>query len=318
MSEKIAVGIDVAKATLDIAFGTEGTVATYPNTPTGHEELLSALAGYRVDLVVLEATGTYEVAVGCALQAAGYAVAIVNPRQARDFARAMGNLAKTDRIDARALAQLAQVLAQRTDRDKIVKILPSPLQQELQALVARRRQLVTLLTSERQRLGISHEAVRESVAAVIEVLHSQIKAVEATLAKHVQAHHTSLVELLSSVRGVGTATIATLIADVPELGKLTRREVSALIGVAPFNRDSGVFRGKRMIFGGRAAVRRMLYMATLAAVRFNPVISVFYHRLVTTGKPKKVVLVACMRKLLTILNAIVKTGKPWDESIHAA
>jgi transposase len=224
--------------------------------------LLSALAEYEVDLVVLEATGTYEVAAGCALQATGYAVAIVNPRQARDFAKAMGNLAKTDRIDARALAQLAQVLAQRTDRDKIVKILPSLLQQELQALVARRRQLVTLVTSERQRLGISHEVVRESVAAVIDVLHSQIKAVEAALARHVKAHHASLVELLSSVRGVGPATIATLIADVPELGKLTRREVSALIGVAPFNRDSGAFRGKRMIFGGRAAVRRMLYMAT--------------------------------------------------------
>lgn len=318
MSEKIAVGIDVAKATLDVAFGVTGIVTTYPNTPAGHDELLCALADCQVDLAVLEATGSYEVAIACALQGAGYAVAIVNPRQARDFAKAMGNLAKTDRIDARILAQFAHVLAQRTDRDKIVKILSSPLQQELQALVARRRQLVTLLTSERQRLGISHQLVRESIIIVIGVLQDELKAVEAALTKHVKAHHARLVEPLSSVRGVGPATVATLIADVPELGKLTRREVSALIGVAPFNRDSGTFRGKRMIFGGRAAVRRMLYMATLAAVRFNPVIGTFYHRLVATGKPNKVVLVACMRKLLTILNAIAKTGKPWDESIHTA
>jgi transposase len=318
MSEKIVVGIDVAKVTLDVAFGPAGKVATYPNTPAGHDDLLSALVGSRVDLVVLEATGSYEVAVGCALQGAGYAVAIVNPRQARDFAKAMGNLAKTDRIDARALAQLAQVLAQRTDREKFVKMLPSPLQQELQALVARRRQLVALWVSERQRLGISHPAVRDCVTAVIDAVHGQIKAVETALAKHIKAHHTSLLELLSSVRGVGPATVATLIADVPELGNLTRREVSALIGVAPFNRDSGAFRGKRTIFGGRAAVRRMLYMATLAAVRFNPVVGAFYQRLVATGKPRKVALAACMRKLLTILNAIAKTGKPWDESIHTA
>jgi transposase len=197
-------------------------------------------------------------------------------------------------------------------------MLPSPLQQELQAPVARRRQLVALWVSERQRLGISHPAVRDCVTAVIDAVHGQIKAVETALAKHIKAHHTSLLELLSSVRGVGPATVATLIADVPELGNLTRREVSALIGVAPFNRDSGAFRGKRTIFGGRAAVRRMLYMATLAAVRFNPVVGAFYQRLVATGKPRKVALVACMRKLLTILNAIAKTGKPWDESIHTA
>ncbi|CDM90494.1 IS110 family transposase [Xenorhabdus bovienii] len=317
MTKTICIGIDVAKASLEIALGAQGTVMTYPNTPEGHDELAATLTNYEIDLVVLEATGGYEVSVACVLQTIGLAVAIVNPRQARDFAKAMGNLAKTDKIDAQVLAQLALVLSQRTDRDKIVRILPSAQQRVLQAMIARRRQLVVLSISEHQRLGNCHPDIRESITLMISFIQEQLKVIESALSKHIKTYHRSKLDLLSTVKGVGPATIATLIADVPELGKLTRREISALIGVAPFNRDSGFFRGKRTIFGGRAMVRRMLYMATLTAIRFNPVLCAFYKRLTEAGKPNKVAIVACMRKLLVILNAMIKTNKPWDESFHS-
>ncbi|CDH21242.1 transposase [Xenorhabdus bovienii str. kraussei Quebec] len=316
MTKTICIGIDVAKASLEIALGAQGTVMTYPNTPEGHDELAATLTNYEIDLVVLEATGGYEVSVACVLQTIGLAVAIVNPRQARDFAKAMGNLAKTDKIDAQVLAQLALILSQRTDRDKIVRILPSAQQRVLQAMIARRRQLVVLSISERQRLGNCHPDIRESITLMISFIQEQLKVIESALSKHIKTYHRSKLDLLSTVKGVGPATIATLIADVPELGKLTRREISALIGVAPFNRDSGFFRGKRTIFGGRAMVRRMLYMATLTAIRFNPVLCAFYKRLTEAGKPNKVAIVACMRKLLVILNAMIKTNRPWDESFH--
>ncbi|MDC9595734.1 IS110 family transposase [Xenorhabdus anantnagensis] len=316
MTEIIYVGIDVAKASLDVAFGVQGTMMTFPNTPEGHEELTVALANYAIDLVVLEATGGYEMPAACALQAIGLAIAIVNPRQARDFAKAMGHLAKTDKIDALVLAQLALVLSQRADRDKIARILPSAQQRVLQAMITRRRQLVALSISERQRLGNCHPEVRESITLMINFMQEQLKAIESALSKHIKTYHRPKLDLLSTVKGVGPATIATLIADVPELGKLTRREISALIGVAPFNRDSGFFRGKRTIFGGRAMVRRMLYMATLTAIRFNPVLCAFYNRLIVAGKPNKVAIIACMRKLLVILNAMIKTNKSWDESFH--
>ncbi|MCT8353537.1 IS110 family transposase [Photorhabdus kayaii] len=316
MTETICVGIDVAKASLEIALSAQGIVMTFPNTPEGHDQLASTLANYEIDLVALEATGGYEMPVACVLQTRGLAVAIVNPRQARDFAKAMGYLAKTDKIDAQMLAQLALVLSQQTDRDKIIRVLPSAQQQVLQAMITRRRQLVTLSVSERQRLGSCHPEIRESITLMISFIQEQIKVIESALSKHIKAYHRSKLDLLSTVKGVGPATIATLIADVPELGKLTRREISALVGVAPFNRDSGLFRGKRTIFGGRAMVRRMLYMATLTAIRFNPVLCAFYKRLTEAGKPNKVAIVACMRKLLVILNAMIKTNKPWDESFH--
>ena len=276
------------------------------------------MAGQTVELIAMEASGGLERDLACALQAAGFAVAVVNPRQARDFARTMGYLAKTDRIDARALAALAQMLARRPERDKFVKALPTAEQQALQALVARRRQLVTMLVAERQRLATSHKAARASIEALMKAIRQQLDTVEAQLASHIDAHHAALAHQLASVRGIGPATIATLIADVPELGALSRREIAALIGLAPFNRDSGQMRGKRTIFGGRADVRRALYMATLAAIRFNRVIRQFYDRLVAAGKPKKVAIVACMRKLLTILNAMVRSGASWNDSIHLA
>ena len=318
MPESIVVGIDIAKLSFDAALGVTTDVRTFPNDDAGHEALITALAGQTVELIVMEATGGLERDLACALQAAGFAVAVVNPRQARDFARAMGYLAKTDRIDAHALAVLAQVLARHPERDKFVKALPTAEQQALQALVARRRQLVTMLVAERQRLATSHKAARASIEALMKAIRQQLDTVEAQLASHIDAHHAALAHQLASVRGIGPATIATLIADVPELGALSRREIAALIGLAPFNRDSGQMRGKRTIFGGRADVRRALYMATLAAIRFNRVIRQFYDRLVAAGKPKKVAVVACMRKLLTILNAMVRSGASWNDSIHLA
>ncbi len=318
MPESIVVGIDIAKLSFDAALGVTTDVRTFPNDDAGHEALITALAGQTVELIVMEATGGLERDLACALQAAGFAVAVVNPRQARDFARAMGYLAKTDRIDAHALAVLAQVLARHPERDKFVKALPTAEQQALQALVARRRQLVTMLVAERQRLATSHKAARASIEALMKAIRQQLDTVEAQLASHIDAHHAALAHQLASVRGIGPATIATLIADVPELGALSRREIAALIGLAPFNRDSGQMRGKRTIFGGRADVRRALYMATLAAIRFNRVIRQFYDRLVAAGKPKKVAIVACMRKLLTIPNAMVRSGASWNDSIHLA
>lgn len=318
MPEAIVIGIDIAKQTFDAAVGVTGSIETFTNDDAGHNELLARLAGKSVDLVVMEATGGLERDLACTLQAAGFAVAVVNPRQARDFAKAMGYLAKTDRIDAKALAELAQVLSRHPERSRFITILPTAEQQALQALVARRRQLVAMHVAEHQRLAVSHPCARASIEAIIKALRAQLDEVEAELARHIKAHHADLAKRLASARGVGPATIATLIADVPELGHLSRKEISALIGVAPFNRDSGQMRGKRSIFGGRAQVRSGLYMATLVAIRFNAVIEHFYSRLVAAGKPKKVAIVACMRKLLTILNAMARTGKSWDDSIHIA
>ncbi|HWH72395.1 MAG TPA: IS110 family transposase [Candidatus Sulfotelmatobacter sp.] len=318
MPEPIVVGIDIAKETFDAAFGTTGDVQTFSNDDAGYDALLGALAGRPVDLVVMEATGGLERHLACTLQAAGFAVAVVNPRQARDFAKSLGRLAKTDRIDAQALADFAQVLSHHPKREKIVKPLSTPEQKELQALVARRRQLVTMLVAEQQRLALSHKATHKSIQAIIEAIRKQLDKVEKDLTTHIGEHHAELSRQLSSVRGIGPATIAILIAEVPELGSLSGKEIGALIGVVPFNRDSGKMRGKRTIFGGRANVRRALYMATMAAIRFNQAIRRFYERLVASGKPKKVAIVACMRKLLTILNAMVKSNTPWDESLHLA
>lgn len=318
MPETIVVGIDIAKQTFDAAIGIGGNIETFANDDAGHDALLARLAGVAVDLIVMEATGGLERDLACMLQAAGFAVAVVNPRQARDFAKAMGYLAKTDRIDAKALAELAQVISRHPERERFISALPTPKQQALQALVARRRQLVIMHVAEHQRLAVSHAIARKSIEALIRAIRAQLDEVEAELAKHIETHHADLAKRLTSVLGIGPATVATLIADVPELGRLSRREISALIGVAPFNRDSGQMRGKRTIYGGRGQVRRGLYMAALAAIRFNVVIKQFYERLVAVGKPKKVAIVACMRKLLTILNAMARTRKSWDDSLYFA
>lgn len=316
ISAAITVGIDVSKATLDVAVGLNSPPLSLMNDIEGFDALLLQLAAHSVALIVMEATGGLETAAACALQAAGYAVAIINPRQARDFARAMGQLAKTDRIDARILAQLGEVIERHPERDRFIKPLPTVEQQVLAALVTRRRQLIAMLVAERNRLAQVHAQTRKSVDTIIGALTKELERIDHDMAEHIRTHFADLSALLNSVKGVGPATIATLIAEVPELGKLSRREISGLIGIAPINRDSGLMRGKRTIFGGRSSVRRVLYMAALVAVRHNPVIQTFYNRLVTAGKPKKVALVACMRKLLTILNAMVKGAQPWDAAFH--
>ena len=313
---RVTVGVDVAKSTLEVAISGRTATLALANDEAAHAALLAELSGLDVGLVLFEATGGFELACATALQLAGLPVAVINPRQARDFARAMGHLAKTDRIDARVLADMARTLVQRDDLSKLVKPLPNAQQLELQGLVTRRRQLMAMKLAEDHRMKMPGVRQRRSLNTIIKALDREIARVDKDLQAFVGANHAELAALLDSVKGVGQATISTLLAEVPELGKLSGREVSALVGVAPINRDSGTMRGKRAIFGGRPDVRRVLFMAALVASRHNPVIKVFYQRLLAAGKPKKVALVACMRKLLTILNAMVRTGKPWNQALH--
>jgi transposase len=309
---EVVVGIDVASEQLDVmVLGTGWTATRYGNDAEGHSALAAALTPLGVQLVVLEASGGYEAAVACALQAAGLPVAVINARQARDFAKTLGRLAKTDRIDARTLADLAGVLLRQPEVARWVRPLADAEQQDLAGLVTRRRQLTAMLVAERQRLRLSRPLVRPSVEAMIVALRAQLDDVEGQMVAHVAQHHGELDRLLRTVKGIGPVASATLIAEMPELGALNRRQISALIGVAPWARDSGATRGRRHISGGRGEVRRLIYMATLTAVRHNPVLRAFYQRLVAVGKLKKVALVACMRKLITIVNAMVRDRQPF-------
>jgi transposase len=317
----LSVGVDVAKATLGVGFSDRDATLVSANDELGHAALLAHLADLRAEgaaigLIVLEATGRLEVEVATSLQLAGYPVAVVNPRQARDFARAMGYLAKTDRIDARVLALMGQTLLQRADLAKLVKPLPDEQQRMLQAMVTRRRQLMAMRIAEQQRASGPDKRMRRSLNIILKALDRELARVDKEMQAFIGEHHAELAALLDGVKGVGKAIISTLLAEVPELGKLSGREVSALVGVAPINRDSGTMRGKRTIFGGRPSVRKVLFMAALVASRHNPVIKVFYQRLLAAGKPNKLALTACARKLLTILNAMVRTGKPFDAAIH--
>jgi transposase len=303
------VGIDVASEHVDVvAIGAElaASLARVSNDADGHSALADGLARLQPALVLMEATGGYEAALACALQAAGLRVAVINPRMARDFARAMQRLAKTDRIDAATLAELAGVLARRPDAERFIRPLSEPEQQDLAALVTRRRQLVGMQLSERQRLRLARPVARPSIEAMIEAIKRQLDDVEAAMARHVEQHHFALAKVLQGVAGIGKVAAATLIAELPELGRLNRRQICALVGVAPYANDSGSSRGRRRIAGGRFEVRRALYMATLTATRHNTAIRDFYERLVAAGKLKKVALIACMRKLITHLNAIAR------------
>jgi transposase len=317
-SQPIYAGIDVSKASLELAVGAQGTVLSFSNDPTGHAALLKALIGLQraVGLVVLESTGGYEFECALYLQTAGLAVAVVPPRQARDFARAMGRLAKTDRIDAQGLAHMASVLAAGDDVARYTQALPSAKQLALRALVVRRRQLVQMQVAETHHLHTGIATATKSIRAMLKSIGTQIRHVEQEIAKQVQSHYQALTEQLCTVKGVGLRTATTLVAELPELGKLSRRGISALVGVAPMNHDSGRMRGKRVIYGGRASVRAVLYMATLVATKHNRVIKVFYERLLGAGKPKKLALVACMRKLLIILNAMVRDNKQFSFAAH--
>ena len=318
MSDLTFIGIDVSSQTLEIASSREHATWQVTNDSDGIEQLARQLTGLEPGLIVLEATGGYEFEAACALQAAGLMIAVVNPRAARDFARAMGALAKTDAIDARMLAAFARVLHQHPERDRFIKPLADAELQQLQALVLRRRQIVQMLTSERQRWRLAHAVAKPSLERHIEFLKSELADSDGEVAAHVEKHHAQLAKALASVPGIGAASVAILLAELPELGKLDRRRIAALVGVAPLNRDSGQMRGQRSIYGGRADVRRTLYMATLTAVRHNPPLKAFYDKLVAAGKRKKVALVAAMRKLLGMLNAIAKHGSTWDPSLHSA
>ena len=315
----VTVGIDVAKAHVDVCvLGVASGVQRFANDADGHSALAAALLPLGAGLVVMEATGGYEAALACALQASGLPVAVLNPRQARDFARSMGRLAKTDAVDARMLAEMAAVLVHREDLARFVRPVADECQQWLAALVTRRRQLLAMLGSERQRLQITPRKLHSSIEAIIAAIKAQLDDLEAQMMDHVREHFSGLDGLLQSTSGIGPVASATLIAQLPELGRLNRREIAALVGVAPMSNDSGNRKGRRRVQGGRFEIRRVLYMATLTAARYNPVIRAFYERLKAAGKLPKVALVACMRKLLTMLNAMVRTGKPWDNALHGA
>lgn len=322
-TSSLTVGIDVAKATLEVGLSDRLSTSSHPNDEAGHATLLARLEqlraqGAHIGLVVLEATGGHEAEVAWALQLAGWPVVVVNPRQARDFARSMGKLAKTDSIDALLLAQLGQTLLQRPDLAKLIKPLPDERQRMLQAMVTRRRQLLAMRMAEQQRAAGPERRMRKSLNIMLKALDRELARLEQEMQAFIGEHHAELLALLGEVKGVGKATISTLLAEVPELGELSGREISALVGVAPINRDSGTLRGKRTIFGGRPQVRKVLFMAAMVASRYNPVIKVFYERLLAAGKPKKLALTACMRKLLTILNAMAKARKPFNTGLHLA
>jgi len=320
MSESaVVIGIDVAKARLDVAVvGAPIAAAQFANEPDGHGELLARIEPLAPALVVLEATGGHESLIVCALQAAGLAVAVVNPRQAHAFTKALGHLAKTDRIDAAALAELGRTLLARNDLARYLRPLASLEQQDLAALVTRRRQLVTMLHMERQRLTLARRAVRGSIKRLIAAIERQLDGVDGDLAHHVREHFAELDHVLRSMGGIGPVASATLIAELPELGRLDRRQIAALVGIAPMACDSGTMHRRRRIRGGRFQLRRTLYMATLAATRHNPIIRAHYRRLVDAGKFKKVALVACMRKLLIILNAMARNHTEFNAGhVHA-
>lgn len=310
---KWLVGIDVSRDWLDVSIN-QAPSQRYANDLEGHDALLKELASGQVDLVVMEATGGYETEAACALQAAGHAVAVVNPRHARSFAQALGLLAKTDQVDARMLAQFADVLSRHPERERYIKPLAEEAQQMLAELVTRRRQVLGMLTAERNRLAVARAAARKSIKEVIEVLKRQLHTLDHQLDKHIKAHCTQSADLLRTVKGVGPVLIATLLSALPELGRLCRRRISALVGVAPLANDSGHRRGKRHCWGGRTEVRTTLYMGTLSAIRYNPAIKAFHDHLRAKGKPAKVAIVACMRKLLTILNAMVRDQKAFQHS----
>lgn len=310
------IGIDVAKAKFDWNVHTELVCHSAGNDPAGFEALLEDLRARRIKLIVVEATGGLEQALIGFLIGHGLPVARVNPRAARDFARSQGHLAKTDAIDARALAHYAHTLAHKADQAG-VKFEAVPEQIEaLQVLVVRRRQLLDMRTAELNRRTGAMRVLRKSIDAVILTLNEQIAALNADISSHLGEHFKDLDQRLESIKGVGPNTCAAVIAFMPELGCVDNRRAAKLAGLAPLNNDSGKQRGKRSIWGGRSLVRCALYMATLSAVRHNPVIKAFYDRLVAAGKPKKVALTACSHKLLRILNAMARSGQPWSPQLH--
>lgn len=312
----MVVGIDVAKAELVVAPGSVSEVATRTNDESGVRALVQQLTALKPDLVVLEATGGYDLPCVAALTAAQLPVVVVNPRQVRDFAKATGQLAKTDRIDARVLALFGERV------QPAVRALPDERTRELEAMLTRRRQLLEMRQAERNRveqvIGRVQRPINQSLKKHIAYLERELAMTDTELGRLIRESPVwrERDDLLQSVPGIGPVVAQTLLAELPELGQLNRRAIAKLVGVAPLNRDSGMWRGQRAIYSGRATVRAAMYMAALVAARRNPVLKAFYQRLVARGKAKKVALVACMRKLLTILNHMVRTGERWNAHRH--
>lgn len=311
-SARIFVGIDVSKSRLDLFMLPSGKALGVENTPAGIEQIVELLLPLGVSLVVIEATGRYERRVAAELLNRGIRVAVVNPRQARDFARALGKLAKTDAIDAQVLAQFAALdvarVCEKVPENRVI----------LDDRITRRRQVVGMLVMEKNRLeGLVDKLTIKLVQKVIRLLEGQIDQLDREIAKLIESDDDwrKRRDLIISVPGVGPVTANALVSELPELGKLNRQQIAALVGVAPMNFDSGKMRGKRAIRGGRASVRTALYMAAFCSRKYNPVIKAFVERLIGEGKPFKVALTAAMRKLLTILNAMVKTNQLWKENL---
>jgi transposase len=310
VSDNTFVGIDVAQATLDVHVWPGAKRFSYANDANGIQSLIKLLQEQPPELIVLEATGGYEIVVSAHLAAAQLPVAVVNPRQVRAFASGIGKLAKTDRIDAQVLARFAETVR------PPVRPIATDEEKRLRDLVVRRQQLVDMRAQEKNRLrGTAHTRVKRSVQAVITLLDLQIKEIEDDLDDTIKNTPVwrEKEELYQSAKGVGPVTSQMLVALLPELGQLTAKQIASLVGLAPFNRDSGKMRGKRMITGGRALVRKVLYMAIVSATKFNPPIKAFYQRLIQAGKPAKVAMVACMRKLLVILNSMARKNEPFRE-----
>ena len=308
MEKKIYVGIDVSKDTLDVAVHGDKQHWSFPNNETGITKAVSKFKELSPELVVLEATGGFEVFLATELVVAKIPTAVVNPRQIRDFAKSVGMLAKTDILDARIIARFAATVQPNPHP------MPDIEAQELGALTARRRQIINMITAEKNRLSTAGETVKPGISAHINWLEKELSEINRNIKQKVKDSPIwrEKDELLQSVPGVGPNLSATILAELPELGTLNRKQIAALVGVAPLNRDSGTLRGKRTTWGGRATVRTALYMATLVATRCNPVIRHFYERLREAGKAAKVALTACMRKLLTVLNAMLKYHTSWN------
>ncbi len=300
------VGIDISKDSLDVAVHASDTQWVFPNDRTGISKLCKKLVSLKPSLVVFEATGGYEMALYLALDEAGLPAAPVNARQVRDFARSTGKLAKTDSLDARVIAHFGFAIQPAPH--------PVPDTQELKEVQARRIQLIEMITAETNRLRGAPKALKRRIEVHIAFLKSELDGIDSELEEMIQKDPawSEKDNLLQSTPGIGPTTSAALIAQLPELGTLDRKKIAALVGVAPLNHDSGTFHGRRMVWGGRSNVRAALYMATLVATRYNPVIRQFYLRLCAAGKKKKVALTACMRKLLTILNSMLKYHVPWN------
>jgi len=311
-NNKIYIGIDVSKATLDIFNSGDSSYHQYDNSPIGIKKLISDFKTIKNDqtLITLEATGGYEKLAARTLVAKGFSVAVINPRIIRAFAKACGKLAKTDKIDAKIIADYSEKMQPES------RLVYNEKQEDISELSTRRSQIIAMIVAEKNRLDKVSPVIKKSILRIIKLLEKELAEIDSQLKKSVQADESFSQKhaLLSSVKGVGPKTATALIAYLPELGMLEEKKITSLAGLAPFNCDSGKMKGRRMIWGGRSSVRNSLYMATMAAVRSNDAIKAFYGRLVSAGKPRMVALIACMRKLIIIMNAMIRNNQPWHQN----